>query len=301
MDLTLLREYVTFADYLNVSETARRLHLSQSTLSHHLAALEKDLGVQLIDRGTSLSLTFAGKLLVTRATELLEFHDSVVEEIRQASNTVLDLHISCNNTETAPHQTLVATCYQLCEAHTNCFVHYHESRDSTALSALRDESIDCVAVFVCQIPSDLDAGVVYRKVPALFPNRLVVSLDKTHPLANLPSLHWEDLAGSNYPLADGYFRLWATTTRLTLQEHIPDIKIIPNALEVQSFIRSLRPDQIQLFDESCHQILLTLDTRRRFIPVDEPGAVSECYIAYLPDRVSPALKVLLDYLDTLGG
>ncbi len=299
MDLALLREFVTFADYLNVSETARRLHLSQSTLSHHLASLEKGLGVQLIDRTPPLSLTYAGKLLVTRASELLERHDAIEEEIRKASTAVLDLHISCNNTETAPHQTLVAQCYQLCERYSNCFVHYHECRDSTALSALRDDSIDCVAVFVCPIPSDIEAGVVYRKVPALFPNRMVISLDKTHPLASRPSLKWADLAGSNYPLADGYFRLWATTTRLIMEEHVPDVKIIPNALEVQSFVRSLRPDQIQLFDESCNQILLSLDTRRKFVPLDEPGAVSECYIAYLPDRISPALQVFLDYLDTI--
>ena len=84
-----------------------------------------------------------------------------------------------------------------------------------------------------------------------------------------------------------------------MEEHVPDVKIIPNALEVQSFVRSLRPDQIQLFDESCNQILLSLDTRRKFVPLDEPGAVSECYIAYLPDRISPALQVFLDYLDTI--
>ena len=45
MDLSYLREFITFSEYMNVSEAARRIHMAQPTLSHHIASVEKEVGV----------------------------------------------------------------------------------------------------------------------------------------------------------------------------------------------------------------------------------------------------------------
>ena len=42
------------------------------------------------------------------------------------------------------------------EANPDVHVHYHDCKDSTAAHALKDPAIDCVAVFLCPIPSDLE-------------------------------------------------------------------------------------------------------------------------------------------------
>lgn len=44
MDLSYLREFITFSEYMNVSEAARRIHMAQPTLSHHIASVEKEVG-----------------------------------------------------------------------------------------------------------------------------------------------------------------------------------------------------------------------------------------------------------------
>ena len=122
---------------------------------------------------------------------------------------------------------------------------------------------------------------------------------KTHPLASRETLKWADLDGMDSPIADGYFRLWVTTTRLVLERHVKGVVIMPNSLEVQSFVQALKADQFQLYDESCNNnIPVRMNTKRKTILLEDEDATSECYIAYFPNRVSPALQALLDYLDS---
>jgi DNA-binding transcriptional LysR family regulator len=62
MDIKPLRYFVTLAETLHFGKAAARLHLSQPPLSRQLAALEKSLGVRLIDRTQrSVTLTAAGE------------------------------------------------------------------------------------------------------------------------------------------------------------------------------------------------------------------------------------------------
>lgn len=64
MDLETLREFVVFARHLNFSYAAKELNLTQSTLSKHIAALEKELGCDVVVRKRQLELTDAGRKLL---------------------------------------------------------------------------------------------------------------------------------------------------------------------------------------------------------------------------------------------
>jgi DNA-binding transcriptional LysR family regulator len=100
VDLLRIETFLHAAENLNFSETARILHLSQPTVSHHIKILEKDLGVELFKRqGGVLKLTEAGRLLVPWAKKVLrdsvemqEMMDSLKEGI--AGN----LYIACSTT-----------------------------------------------------------------------------------------------------------------------------------------------------------------------------------------------------------
>lgn len=57
----------------SVTAAARNLGVAQSTASRHVRALEKDLGVQLVDRTAgSVVLTAAGRRLVAAAPRVLD-------------------------------------------------------------------------------------------------------------------------------------------------------------------------------------------------------------------------------------
>ena len=73
MDLRQLEYIVTIADSKNVTEAAEKLFISQSGLNQQLVKLEKELGVQLFERGKRhFQITRAGEIYVQNAREILK-------------------------------------------------------------------------------------------------------------------------------------------------------------------------------------------------------------------------------------
>lgn len=66
MDLRQLAALTAVADHHSFSAAARALHTVQSNVSTHVARLENEVGIALVDRATGM-LTEAGELVVTRA------------------------------------------------------------------------------------------------------------------------------------------------------------------------------------------------------------------------------------------
>ena len=52
MDISYMNEFVVLAEVKKYSAAARRLHISQPTLSRHIQAMEAELGFALFDRTT---------------------------------------------------------------------------------------------------------------------------------------------------------------------------------------------------------------------------------------------------------
>ncbi|MGW3242652.1 LysR family transcriptional regulator [Streptomyces sp. NPDC001070] len=73
MDTRLLTTFLTLARTENFTGAAAELHLSQSTVTAQIKALEKDLGVRLFDRmPRGAQLTATGRRLMTEAADVLE-------------------------------------------------------------------------------------------------------------------------------------------------------------------------------------------------------------------------------------
>ncbi|MGI6129256.1 MAG: selenium metabolism-associated LysR family transcriptional regulator [bacterium] len=82
MELRQLVIFLTISECGTFSEAAKRLFLSQPTLSVQTAALEKELGVKLFERqGKHLALTSAGQILRRYATDMLGLRDRALEEL----------------------------------------------------------------------------------------------------------------------------------------------------------------------------------------------------------------------------
>ncbi len=82
MEMKHLEVFVSVARSLNFSKTAEVLYLSQPTVSNHISALEKELGVQLLIRNTKeVSLTKAGADLFVYAQNILSLKDQAVHSL----------------------------------------------------------------------------------------------------------------------------------------------------------------------------------------------------------------------------
>jgi DNA-binding transcriptional LysR family regulator len=82
LDVTRLRVLVAVARYGSVTAAARELNYAQPSVSHHLARLEAETGIKLIQRaGRGIRLTDAGRLLAERGAEVIGRLDAAENEL----------------------------------------------------------------------------------------------------------------------------------------------------------------------------------------------------------------------------
>lgn len=73
--------FLVAAEELNFTRAAKKLYISQQSLSNHISNLEKEFDVILFNRTSPLTLTYAGRALKTRARDLLDLRDETYKEI----------------------------------------------------------------------------------------------------------------------------------------------------------------------------------------------------------------------------
>jgi DNA-binding transcriptional LysR family regulator len=81
------RYMLTIAETGSISESARRMHISQPALSQRLKHLEERFGIPLFDRSTTpLAPTQAGSLYLEWARKAIDAEDSTIREISAIAN-----------------------------------------------------------------------------------------------------------------------------------------------------------------------------------------------------------------------
>jgi DNA-binding transcriptional LysR family regulator len=99
IDLQKIETFLCAAENLNFSETAKQLHLSQSTVSHQIKTLEQELGTALFERsGSGLRLTEAGQLLIPWARRLLHETSNLQAVMSSLQEVAGELRIACSTT-----------------------------------------------------------------------------------------------------------------------------------------------------------------------------------------------------------
>jgi LysR family hydrogen peroxide-inducible transcriptional activator len=87
MDLRQLAALTAVADHHSFSAAARALHTVQSNVSTHVARLERELRVPLVERSTG-NLTEAGALVVARARRIQGELESLVSDVASSVDQI---------------------------------------------------------------------------------------------------------------------------------------------------------------------------------------------------------------------
>lgn len=99
-DIHRLNVFLVAAETLNFTEAARRLHMTQPSVSQHIQALENHFDLPLFNRsGRYLELSEAGKRLAPMAREMMQ-HWVTTEEMMESLKGVVAGHllVGCSTT-----------------------------------------------------------------------------------------------------------------------------------------------------------------------------------------------------------
>lgn len=101
MDIRVLQYFLTVAREESITKAAEQLHMTQPPLSRQLKDLEKELGKQLLVRGSKrITLTEDGMLLRKRAEELVSLMEKTKDELASSDENINgEIHIGCGETE----------------------------------------------------------------------------------------------------------------------------------------------------------------------------------------------------------
>jgi DNA-binding transcriptional LysR family regulator len=100
LDLNRLNVFIQVAATLSCSEAARRLHLSQPTISKHIQNLEAELDVKLFEReGMQMQITNAGMTLLPWARKMVRQSTEIQQMMQSMQDSVVgQLRIACTTT-----------------------------------------------------------------------------------------------------------------------------------------------------------------------------------------------------------
>ena len=187
MELRVLRYFLEIAREENFTHAARRLHVSQPTLSRQIKDLEEELGKKLFTRSNySIRLTEEGMLLRKRAEDILEMVDKTTKEF-QALDEINggDIHIGCAESNGISH--FIRIIQSLHEKYPNIRYHFYSS-GTDAVNERLDRGLLDFAIIIQEV--DL-SKYNYLKVPSS--DRWGLIMRKDSPLAELPCIRRSDL------------------------------------------------------------------------------------------------------------
>ena len=147
LDVARLRVLAAVARHGTVTAAAQALHYAQPSVSHHLARLEAETGVRLVQRvGRGIRLTDAGRLLAERAEEILGRLDAAEAELTEHAGLRAG-RVRLAAFPSALGSFVPVAAARFGAAHPGVELRFVEAEPSSALQLLRAGEVDVALVF----------------------------------------------------------------------------------------------------------------------------------------------------------
>ncbi|MGI9622840.1 MAG: LysR family transcriptional regulator [Acidimicrobiales bacterium] len=189
MDIRQLNALVAVIDHGTFSAAAKALHTVQSNVSTHIARIERELGVDLIDRSTG-SLTEEGNVVVARARRIQAELEAIRLDVTALRDEVSGV-VRAGVIGTTGRWLLPRLLDAVNEAHPRVRIQVVEATTTSLLPQVVAGSLDGAIVNLPIDHPDLSVEPLFEEEPML-----VAPLD--HPLAAYDTVEPQDLG--KYPL-----------------------------------------------------------------------------------------------------
>jgi LysR family cyn operon transcriptional activator len=186
MELRHLRYFVALAEEASFTRAARKMHVTQSTLSHQIRHMEDELGQRLFDRlGRRIVITEAGEALLQNATRALREVDEGLRRIRSAPDRLTGtLRIGATHTFNV-------------KVIPDCLAAFLREHASMSVVVREMFATDIVALVES---GELDVGITYDphrsgslEFEPLYAEEMVLAVGAVHPYATRRRLRMVEL------------------------------------------------------------------------------------------------------------
>ena len=195
MTLQQLRCFAAVAQTMSFAQAAKTLYISQPAVSHHIRALENELGVELVERSLHhVALTPAGERFYLQTTNILAHLDAAVTQLRGSDSMPETLHIGFESTIQIPGLRDILRAYRkACPDVGICSI---ELTWGNYRQFFRDGRVD--VMFVSDIASTLPEAAFLPLHEGFF----CCVMPPEHPLAGCERVRLTDLKNETFILLD---------------------------------------------------------------------------------------------------
>ncbi len=283
MELDYLREFVVLAKNCQFVETANQLGISQSSLTKHIKALEKDLGVELLNRSTRrVELSKFGQDFLPYAQQMVkiqaDYTAALLEDINAQQHTV--------TVGVIPLVTLFKLNGFLKEVFRkspNYNIEFEEHSGATLRERLRKG--ECDIIIVCDDPNYDDSEFLCQKYTD---DTLVAVLPATHVLAKKESVTVKEI--SKFPL----IQLGKTNISHFLTPELPPAAIVTSR---GATLMSTVAEGMGIGVTTRHAAEYYLQQGITILPLAPLTEVSMNLLYRKPNRSNaPIINAILDYV-----
>ncbi len=185
MDLRQLGALVAIADHGGFSAAARAMHTVQSNVSTHVARLERELGVTLVDRAAG-SLTQEGVAVVDRARRIQRELEAMISDVAAVHSDVAGT-ARVGVIGTTARWLVPPLLQSMREAHPRVRVVVVDATTTSLLPQVANGGLDLAVIALPIADTDVEAE-------PLFEEDLLVVAPEGHPLAARRAITLEELA-----------------------------------------------------------------------------------------------------------
>lgn len=143
MEFKQLEAFVAVIDYGSFSEAARKLYLTQPTISAHVRSLEEELHTKLILRTTKkTTITTRGYQLYDSAVRMLEIRNNLLENFTGVQKHMIDLAASTIPSSYLLPEILAA----FGKTHPDIYFHSIQADSAESINRVLDGTVDLALV-----------------------------------------------------------------------------------------------------------------------------------------------------------
>ena len=308
MKIETLNEFVTLSHYLSFTTAAKKLYMSQSTLSKHIADLEADLNATLFLRGKKLELSPAGKVLFKDATQLIEQYKRLRSNCAEASaQSGLEIIVQEPILQESPANVLMEAALEFRARHPHTFVRHYSDRKYRPTELLDQHFVD--------IASTVDAASLnwmrhleeresYRVIP-LETERLFCMVQESNELSRRTSLSLAELVEHplkmnsarsfdpiRFALVDIFKEATGKTPTFSMREPEPLYEFLLNWSN---------PSEVLVVTESAAKAMPTQQHQTKLIPLEDSNAQITTCALYRNDTKADILPEVGSIIEQMCG